>query len=888
MEDDEFQDDVQEEKVPLVISDEYFSTSLQKAEDFIKELRSQENYELANQFLHIVTILENVFYQFKNEEQKTQYLLDQRLDATGKIEAALKISQKDNEVISKLKSEVLDAWKETDASIMREQHTSESLNVTRDRYLNLKEKLQKMSSKLEMNEELGEHKLTVLQQCERLHVEVEELNKRLFVQREYSEELQKKLDDSIEKNRDLFREWDSATNDSLANKKKAEKLQKELEEFKENYEKNLESLIHYQESSENYLKRLTERDKQVVNLTDRLDKFRGDNLWLKENKSKLELTIKSYKTEITHIKLELKQFESYVRLKDDQNRKLVITHEQEVKKVENLVRKICSIEKLLSRHEQDILIKKNEIVTAEKERDLIKKSSDDMKRENDKLSQKIEQLMKEIERLNVTKLKGQYCNIEASILTLKQEKQKLEEDQLLINNDLKVSIEREKRSSANVKKLQANIETVEAEKLYQTEIIKQLNEDAEFRKKQYEQIRTELNESNEQVAYFKHEYNVALKHLKDVRSDYQRCHEKESELKDIITKCKNQIDDLNNKMTLKLTEILSLMKKVQQMEKRNRDIRRELEKTNATLKLCRVELKNMEHDNTLLKEEIHQNHERFIKMKTQADKIVRERDLIATQMYRKNDENALLEDQVSVLKMSIERGNVMYNERLEDIKVMKNEIQSLRSQCNVLKRGLENTTDMRHEVLQLHRKLNQERTKAKVLEDEMQTPMNVHRWRKLGNRDPGRMELIRKCHRLQRNCLKESTRVVRAEGLIKVLQDQIAELEKKLSRCPKQDVSEKLLLTRTKLQENTKRMKAAIAISRATECDVYMKEKEIAETQKELNVIKCQLFKEKRTKHKLMQKLSESRKNSENLDYQKEMNEKLKTLGNALKRSLLT
>ena len=39
-------------------------------------------------------------------------------------------------------------------------------------------------------------------------------------------------------------------------------------------------------------------------------------------------------------------------------------------------------------------------------------------------------------------------------------------------------------------------------------------------------------------------------------------------------------------------------------------------------------------------------------------------------------------------------------------------------------------------------------------------------------------------------------------------------------------------------------MKAAIAISRATECDVYKKDREIAETQKELNAIKCQLYKE--------------------------------------------
>jgi len=39
-------------------------------------------------------------------------------------------------------------------------------------------------------------------------------------------------------------------------------------------------------------------------------------------------------------------------------------------------------------------------------------------------------------------------------------------------------------------------------------------------------------------------------------------------------------------------------------------------------------------------------------------------------------------------------------------------------------------------------------------------------------------------------------------------------------------------------------MKAAIAISRVTECDVYKKDKEIVETQKELNDVKCQLFKE--------------------------------------------
>lgn len=388
----------------------------------------------------------------------------------------------------------------------------------------------------------------------------------------------------------------------------------------------------------------------------------------------------------------------------------------------------------------------------------------------------------------------------AFISTLKQEKQKLEEENILINIDLKTSIEREKKSSSNVKKLQANIETVESEKQFLDESIKQLNEDIQLGKKQYENIKSELSEKNEQVAHYKHEYDLSLKRLKDARSDYQRCHEKELDIKDRLMKYKSQTDDVNVKLTAKLAEIVSMMKKIKRLEKKNRETKREFEKSQDTLRLCRMKLRNMDHENKLLKDEIRKNQSQFIKMKNQADKILRERDLIANQMYRKVDENSLLEDQVSTLKMTIERGNLQYNERLDDIKIMKNEIQSLRSQCNVLKRGLQNTTDMRQEVLQLHRKLNQERTKAKVLEEEISTPVNVHRWRKLSYRDPNRYELLKKCQKLQRDCLKNAAKLIKGEELIKALQEKISKLEVELQKRPNFEVSEKLLLTRVRIQ----------------------------------------------------------------------------------------
>lgn len=72
------------------------------------------------------------------------------------------------------------------------------------------------------------------------------------------------------------------------------------------------------------------------------------------------------------------------------------------------------------------------------------------------------------------------------------------------------------------------------------------------------------------------------------------------------------------------------------------------------------------------------------------------------------------------------------------------------SQRNLLTRGLANSADMRQEVLQLNRVLTQERVRAKTLEQEMVTPMNVHRWRKLNGKDPDKMDLIEKVQALQR------------------------------------------------------------------------------------------------------------------------------------------
>ena len=48
------------------------------------------------------------------------------------------------------------------------------------------------------------------------------------------------------------------------------------------------------------------------------------------------------------------------------------------------------------------------------------------------------------------------------------------------------------------------------------------------------------------------------------------------------------------------------------------------------------------------------------------------------------------------------------------------------------------------EVYHTQRELLRERTRCKALEEELENPMNIHRWRKLEGSDPSAYEMIQK------------------------------------------------------------------------------------------------------------------------------------------------
>ena len=118
--------------------------------------------------------------------------------------------------------------------------------------------------------------------------------------------------------------------------------------------------------------------------------------------------------------------------------------------------------------------------------------------------------------------------------------------------------------------------------------------------------------------------------------------------------------------------------------------------------------------------------------------MINERDILGTQLIRRNDELALLYEKIKIQQSTLRQGEAQYQERLNDLRVLKLKVKDVMRELMISKKQGSQTDDLKREVFRLQKDLLQEKTKVKALSEELENPMNVHRWRKLEGSDPGR------------------------------------------------------------------------------------------------------------------------------------------------------
>merc|ERR1711998_688381 len=145
-------------------------------------------------------------------------------------------------------------------------------------------------------------------------------------------------------------------------------------------------------------------------------------------------------------------------------------------------------------------------------------------------------------------------------------------------------------------------------------------------------------------------------------------------------------------------------------------------------------------------------------------------------------------------------------ERLEEIRTLRIKIAALKRELHIAKQQVVNIDDLKKEVYQLQRELLQERTKVKALSEELENPMNVHRWRKLEGSDPATYEMIQKVRLLQKRLIQKSEEVLQKDQIIQEREKVYVQLKSLLARQPGEEVAEHLAIYQQSLKDKTKDM----------------------------------------------------------------------------------
>mmetsp|Transcript_3692 Transcript_3692/g.7843 ORF Transcript_3692/g.7843 Transcript_3692/m.7843 type:complete len:888 (+) Transcript_3692:263-2926(+) len=357
--------------------------------------------------------------------------------------------------------------------------------------------------------------------------------------------------------------------------------------------------------------------------------------------------------------------------------------------------------------------------------------------------------------------------------------------------------------------------------------------------REIEALEGKLDQQKQEYDAIRAERNDALRQLTDSRSEVDILEDDQKNLKREIATFKSE---LATKDSALVKENFDCRKERAQKEM----LVDEVARLKKMILSNEDNIKTLELDVRQMNSTIRKLDETALLQRKEYDQIIYERDILGTQLIRRNDELALLYEKVKILQGILRRGELQYNSRLEDIRLLKLKIRDLQRQLHIAKGGQENVDDLSRNLIQAQKDLLKEKVKVEALTDELENPMNVHRWRKLEGSDPDAYEMIQKIHILQKRLLLKTEEVVKKNSSIQEQEERRIEIEKNLARRPGPDVVEQMNSYQQDVKKKSKQMKAMASELNMHQAQVNEYKREIDKMSTELNDYKRKYFEQKR------------------------------------------
>ena len=440
-------------------------------------------------------------------------------------------------------------------------------------------------------------------------------------------------------------------------------------------------------------------------------------------------------------------------------RKLVEQSKEKVKELSRLKISIQTSTTQLTKEEHELAVRRNELETIKEEkeqffieREEIKKILYDLEREIDEHNK----IMQEDNKLVIDHTRDQN-----SIRDTLWKAKKINEEQ---NNERQKVIKEQqklKRDAETIKKeisgFDSRIKDLEHEKQMKCDEANKANgrydhlldeiklKDNMIAELQKKNLETEAKLKQQQSLYeaVRSDRNIYSKNLTETQAELQEIKRKYRIIKHQITQLKEEISTKDLALNNEYSNANDLKKNCLSLENQNTAIDEGIKKQERNIDGFNNQIAKLQF---IIKESESQR----TKLKEQYDMIVSERDILGTQLIRRNEELNMLYEKIKIQQSTLGKGEHQYKEKLTAIEVLKDTMKDLMRQLKTFKKKVMEIPELKKNVHSLHKELIEERLKVKALSEELENPMNVHRWRKLEGTESEAYEMITKLHTLHK------------------------------------------------------------------------------------------------------------------------------------------
>ncbi|NXK07397.1 CFA58 protein, partial [Herpetotheres cachinnans] len=780
---------------------EALEKDFQEVINLLKADKTLEKFRIEYEKLHAV--MKKSHENEKRLMEKCRELNAELVVNSSKVAVLTKLSKDDQGTIASMKTEIEKAWKMVDTAYEKEQKAKETINSLQGEVARLNN-LVKQGSGPSLGEEynirdLLELKEEVTKERDQLLSEVVKLRQSLTQvteQQQDTEKAKNKADQSIMQ---LQQEILLHQNEASQEAQKKEKMEKELKNLlveMDNKQAEIKNLRQYIQRSQEEQLKMEQHLKEQKILNERASK-ELEQFQMRNNKLMQES--KQHSVMLEEVMQDIQQKTAELKARGDEMTRvrLEISKLNKVRDVLQNKLRVAEEQKVDAGHERNTL--KNQITGLERELEAAKKQAEIDKKAIDALVRERDMLSKNLVKANNANQK------QISLVKLhEQSKKSLEEE-----------IENYKNEAQKQRKIIYQLEKERDSFINETSELKQKvlqhMKDIEIRetqicdyKKKIEESAFELKQEQNRCEAVRTERNLYSKNLVEAKDEM-------AEVKKQLKTVTYQVDELKEEITDKEAALVKARLECQRIEKKKESLKAELLKMKEQALETKHFIESQEAEERKLLKIIGEADAERLKQKKEFDQVINERDILGSQLVRRNDEVALLYEKIKIQQSILNKGETQYRQRMEDIRLLKLEIKRLRREKGILGKSMANVEELRQEVHHMQKELLREQTRCKVLEEELENPLNVHRWRKLEASDPSTYEMIQKIQRLQKQLIRKTGEVIEKELLLQEKEKLYVELKHILARQPGPEVTEQLQLYQHTLREKTKQLKVLSA-----------------------------------------------------------------------------